>query len=46
MKLLLALFNDSPISQHLIQQIERSSEELYKMKDLYKQKRDGTRKLH
>lgn len=32
--------------QHLIQQTERSTEELYKRKDFYKQKWVGTKKLY
>ena len=39
--MLLALFGDSWIGRHLIQQIERNSKEQYKMKDFYRQKEVG-----
>ena len=37
LKTLLALLTDSQIGQHPVQQIERNSEELYKMKAFYRQ---------
>ena len=48
MKNLKSLFEQKSIwiGQHPIQQIERSSEELYKMKDFDKQKGAGTRKFY
>ena len=45
-EILLVLFNDSSTRQHQIKQIERRSEELHKMKDFYRQKSSGTRKLY
>lgn len=45
LKVLLASFNDSWIEQYPISQIERGSEELYKTKEFYRQKEEGTRKL-
>ena len=34
------------MKQHPMQQTERSSEELYKRRDFYRQKGAGTRKLY
>ena len=45
LKTLLALLTDSRIGQHPVQQIERNSEELYKMRDFNRQRgAAGTRK--
>lgn len=46
MKTFLALFTNSQVRQHPIREMERSCEELGKVKDFYRQNGAGTREAH